>query len=287
MSQAHTASNLASQLPPIGLIAGQGRMPILEVQGIHAAGRQVACIGLAGQYEPDLPDLCDHFAPVGLIRIGQWCKKLRQFGADEAVMIGRVRKSRMYDPLGIFRQLPDFRAAKIWYRVLRHDRRSQTLLSAVANEMQTCGVKLIDSTQYITDHLASEGIMTKRGLTPAQEADIKFAWPILMNMNNLEIGQAIAVKDREVIAVEAMEGTDAMIKRAGKLCRSGNFILLKGPNPGKDMRFDVPTIGLQTIKTLESAGGSCLVVATNQVILADKPRVIEAANKANITVVGI
>ncbi|QQE13341.1 UDP-2,3-diacylglucosamine diphosphatase LpxI [Planctomycetota bacterium] len=283
MSQVHTSPDL----PPVGLIAGQGRMPILEVQGMRAVGRKVACVGLAGQYDPDLPSLCDHFAPVGLVRIGQWCKQLRKFGAQEAVMIGRVRKSRMYDPLGMFRQIPDFRAAKIWYRNLRHDRRSQTLLSAVADEMENCGVRLIDSTRYIPEHMASQGVMTKRGLTTAQEADIKFAWPILMSMNDLEIGQAIAVKNREVIAVEAMEGTDAMIKRAGKLCRTGGFILLKAPNPNKDMRFDVPTVGIQTIKNLEAAGGACLVVATNQVIFADKPAVIEAANEAGITVVGV
>ena len=262
-------------------------MPYFEVQGIKAAGRRVACVGLANQYDPDLPNYCDFFAHVGLVRIGQWCRKLRKFGASEAVMIGRVRKSRMYDPMGLFQQIPDFKSAKIWLHSVRNDRRSQTLLAAVADEMEASGITLIDSTQYIPDHMADLGVMTRKSLSSSQDADIKFAWPILMSMNDMEIGQAIAVKDREIIAVEAMEGTDAMIKRAGKLCRSGNFICLKAPNPEKDMRFDVPTVGIQTIENLKAAGGRVLAVAAGKVILADKPQVIAAADAAGITIVGI
>ncbi|WP_432798797.1 LpxI family protein [Poriferisphaera sp. WC338] len=283
MSEDQSSENL----PPVGLIAGQGRMPILEAQGMRAAGRKVACVGLAGQYDSALPDYCDFFAPVGLIRIGQWCRRLRKFGADEAVMIGRVRKSRMYDPMAIFRQMPDLRAAKLWYKVLRHDHRSQTLLAGVANEMEACGITMIDSTEYIPEHMADPGCMTDKQPSLKQQADIEFAWPILMRMNELEIGQAIAVKDREVIAVEAMEGTDRMISRAGAICKSGNWLLLKGPDAQKDMRFDVPTIGVKTIENIQKAGGVCVVVAAGKVILADKPEVIQTADRLGISIVGI
>ncbi|HEX7010552.1 MAG TPA: UDP-2,3-diacylglucosamine diphosphatase LpxI [Phycisphaeraceae bacterium] len=272
---------------PVGLIAGEGQLPILEAQGIRAAGHPVACVGLSDQYVPELPAHCDYFAEAGIIRIGRWVRLLRRWGARQAVLIGRVRKAKMYQPLRVIRQMPDWRAARLWYRVLRHDRRSQALLAAVADELARNGIELIDTTRYIPEHLAVEGVMTRCQPTPRQWEDIHFAWPILMRMNDLDIGQAIAVKDRDVIAVEAMEGTDEMIQRAGQLCRQGGWILVKGAREDKDLRFDVPTVGLATIENLRRAGGSCLVLAAGRVILAQRPSVLEAADRAGIAVVGI
>ena len=273
---------------PIGLIAGNGVLPLLEARGIRAAGRPVACVGLAGQFSPDLPELCDHFAEVGVIQLGRWIRTLRKWDVQQAVMIGGVSKTRiMYDPLRVVRQLPDLRAAKLWYGVLRHDKRSQTLLAALADELAKGGVQLVDTTRYIAEHLADAGPMTQREPTPAQRADIEFGWPILMRMNDLDIGQAIAVKERDVIAVEAAEGTDSMIRRAGELCRSGDWTLIKGPKPEKDMRFDVPVVGLQTIAALKAAKATCLALAAGKVILADKPVVLKAADEAGIAIVGV
>lgn len=273
--------------PPLGLIAGGGMLPLLEARGMRAAGRRVACIGLYGQYPGELADECDLFRPVGLIQLGRWVRTLRGWGVTEAVMVGYVRKTRMYDPLRLFRQLPDARALSLWYRVLRHDKRSQTMLGALADALGQNGVTLIDTTRYIPEHLASEGVMTKRKPTPPQEADIAFGWPILMRMNDLDIGQAIAVKERDVIAVEAIEGTDEMIRRAGTLCKARGWTLLKGPKPDKDLRFDVPTVGVSTIERLAEAGATCLAVAAGKTILADKPKVLEAAEKAGIAIVGV
>ncbi|MCX5661737.1 MAG: UDP-2,3-diacylglucosamine diphosphatase LpxI [Planctomycetota bacterium] len=275
-----------SSLPPVGLIAGQGRLPLLTAQGLRAAGRRVACVGLADQFDPALPALCDHFAAAGVIRLGRWIGLLRDWGASDAVMIGRVRKARMYEPLRLLRQIPDWRAARLWYRVLRHDRRNGALLAGVADELQRNGIRLVDSTTYIQDHLATPGQLTRRAPTPEQLADIDFGWPLVRQLNELDIGQALAVSEREVIAVEAIEGTDAMIRRAGELCRRGGWTLLKSARLRQDMRFDVPTVGPTTIESLKKAGGRCLAVEAGKVILADKPDFLRLADEAGIVVVG-
>lgn len=272
---------------PIGLIAGGGRLPVLEAEGIRAAGRRVVCVALGEGYDKDLPGLCDGFAVAGVARPGRWAKRMKRWGATQAVMVGVVKKTRMYDPAGFLGTLPDLRAIRLWYRVLRHDRRSQTVLAALADDLMTTGVELIDTTRYIPDHMSTPGVLAGRQPSAKQLADIQFGWPILMRMNDLDIGQAIAVRDRDVIAVEAIEGTDRMINRAGELCRTGGWMLIKGPKPDKDRRFDVPTVGVQTIETLKAAGGTCLVVAAGAVILAEKPKVIEAADAAGIVLIGV
>lgn len=272
---------------PIGLIAGGGRLPVLEAEGIRASGRRVVCVALGEGHDADLPGLCDTFSRAGVMRPSRWVKLFKRWGAREAVMVGVVRKTRMYDPMGVVRTLPDLWALRLWYGVLRHDRRSQTVLGALADLLNTHGVELIDTTRYIPEHMATVGVLTRRQPTSQQMADITFGWPILMRMNDLDIGQAIAVKDRDVIAVEAIEGTDKMIRRAGELCRSGGWVLLKGPKPDKDRRFDVPTVGVQTIEMLKAAGGACLAIAAGSVILAEKPKVILAADAAGIALVGV
>lgn len=276
-----------SDAPPIGLIAGQGALPVIVARGMRAAGRRVCCIGLADQYVPELPAHCDDFAEAGVVQLGKWLRLARRFGVREAVMVGRVSKARMHDPLRIFRQLPDWRAFNLWYRKLRHDRRSATLLTALAEDLAKEGLVLIDSTTFIPDHMASEGAMTRRAPTAEQESDISFGWPLLKQVGSLDIGQSIAVREKDVIAVEAVEGTDRMIERAGELCRKKGWTLLKTARPGHDMRADVPTIGVSTIEKMHAAGGGCVAVGVGRVILVDRPAVLAAADRLGIAVVGV
>ncbi|MFA9477305.1 LpxI family protein [Phycisphaerales bacterium AB-hyl4] len=278
---------MANEAEPIGLIAGGGRLPVLEAEGIRAAGRRVMCVGLADQFDDDLPTYCDAFSEAGLVRLGKWIRLLRRWGVKQAVMVGYVRKAHMYEPMRLWRQVPDWRAAWLWYRVLRHDKRDQKILGVLADELGRNGIELIDTTRYIAEHMAGEGVLTRCQPTSGQWADLRFAWPILMRLNELDIGQSLAVKERDVIAVEAFEGTDEMIERAGKLCRSGGWVLAKGALPTKDLRFDVPTLGVQTIENVKRAGGRCIVVSAGKVILADKPAVIAAADAAKIPIVGM
>ena len=273
-------------MAPIGLIAGQGRLPVLTAEGIRAAGRRVACVGLAGQYDPELPALCDLFGRSGIIRLGTWIRLLHRFEVSQAVLIGRVSKTRMYDPLRLVRQLPDWRMAKLWYRSVRHDRRSRAIFAAVTEVLGNEGIELIDTTRYIPECLADAGVLTRRQPSGGQLADIEFAWPIVRRLTELDIGQAVAVKEREVIAVEAMEGTDALIRRAGELCRRGAWTLIKAAKAEHDMRFDVPTVGPATIEQMHQFGGKCLALEAGKVIVADKTEFLALADRYGIVVLG-
>jgi len=272
----------------MGLIAGGGALPMLEARGMRAAGCRVACVGLAGMYDPALKDLCDDFTEAGVLSLGRWCSRLKKFGATQAVMVGKVEKANlMYNPRRLAMALTSLRAIKIYFWDCRRDRRSQTLLTALANNLAKGGIELMDTTTYIPEHMAEQGTLTKREPTASERRDIELAWPALMRMNDLDIGQAIAVKQGDVIAVEAIEGTDEMIKRAGQLSRGGGWVLAKGAPPSKDPRFDVPTIGVATIENLKANGATCAVLTAGKVILVEKPKVIAAADAAGIALVGM
>ena len=278
-----------SALPPLGLIAGEGRLPELVADGMAQAGRRVACLALDRRVRPTLARRATLQKPVSMLQIGRWIRVMRRWGVEEAVMVGRVRKDTMYDPVGIARSLPDARTLRLFFHTLRHDRRSQTLLAAVADEIASGGIQLIDSTRYIPDHLATPGHLAGPPAPPggAVQQAVDFGWPILMRMNDLEVGQAVAVRGGDIVAVEAIEGTDAMIQRAGALARGKRWVLLKGAGPKKDMRFDVPTVGVRTLEKLAAAGAIGFAVQAGQVILIDKPEVLAAADRLKVTLLGV
>jgi len=271
---------------PIGLIAGAGRLPVLVAEGVGASGRTVACVGLHDHFDHQLVELCSQLKTAGFAQLGRWIRLLRMWNVSEAIMVGRVRKTRMYEPFRLFRQLPDWRAARVWYRTARHDKRTNALLSAVADELQRCGITLLDVTRYISQHVAEPGVMTCTQPTSAHETDIAFGLPVVQRLGATDIGQALAVHAPQIIAIEAIEGTDAMIHRAGKLGRGG-WTLMKTARPNQDMRFDVPTVGLNTIENLKSSGATCLAVEAGKVILLDKPHLLETADRAGVVVVGV
>lgn len=277
-----------SEALPVGLIAGQGRLPVIVAEGMRRAGRRIVCVGLAGQYDAEaLPPLCHALVPAGITRLGQWIRVLRRAGVAEAVMVGRVAKARMHDPLRLIRYFPDLRAIDIWYRRLRHDRRNAAVLAAVADELARHGITLIDSTTFIPDHLAEPGPLGRVRPTAAQEADVAFGWPLIEQLVSLDVGQAIAVRDRDVLAVEAVEGTDRMIERAGTLSRARGWTLLKTAKADHDRRADVPTIGVATVEGVAEAGGGCIAVGAGRVILVDRPAVVAAADRLGIALVGV
>ncbi len=276
--------------PPtaIGLIAGGGRLPIIVAEGLREAGHPVHGLGLARQYEPGLPSLCSSFREVGLLRVGSWGRILGRLGVRHAIMVGKVDKAKlMHDPFRIFRNLPDLRTAIGWYKHLRHDRRSHAVLAAIAEELDRSGVQLIDSTVPIGEQLATAGLMTGRPPTAEQRADIEFGWPLLAQLMRMDIGQALAVRERDVLAVEAVEGTDRMIERVGGICRATGWTLCKGARAGHDRRSDVPTVGVTTIQTLFDHGGRCLALAAGDVIMIDKPQVLELADRLGVAIIGV
>jgi len=183
--------------------------------------------------------------------------------------------------------MPDLTGLLLWYRTLRHDRRDATVLTAIADELQKSGVTLIDSTTHIQNHLAGIGVLGNVIPKPKQYEDIDFGWPLLTQSAALHIGQSIAVRDGDVLAVEAIEGTAALINRAGSLCKKRGWTLLKTAAKDHDMRADVPSIGTKTIEQVSNAGCTCIAVGTGRVILLDAPSVIEVANKTGVALVGV
>jgi DUF1009 family protein len=284
-------SILADPPPPptaIGLIAGGGRLPILVAEGLREAGHPVHGLGLLGQYEPELPALCESFRDVGLLRVGSWGRILSRMDIHHAVMVGRVDKAKlMHDPLRLVRNTPDLRTVVAWFRHLRHDRRSSAVLAAIAEELERRGVSLLDSTSPIPDHLATAGVMTRTHPNHLQRSDIEFVWPLLAELLRLDIGQSLAVRERDVIAVEAVEGTDRMIERVSPLCRAKGWTLCKGARAGHDRRSDVPTVGIQTVENLAKHGAGCLAVAAGDVIMIDRDQMLARADELGIAVVGV
>jgi hypothetical protein len=199
-------------------------------------------------------------------------------------MAGSVRKSEMYGRFRLLKYLPDWTSIRLWFFQVP-DRRNDTLLRAAADHMQNKGITLTSSVRYCEEHLPAAGVLTRRQPSPAQWADIAFAWPIAKEMGRLDVGQSIAVKEQEVIAVEAIEGTDRMIERAGQLCRHGGWTLVKVAKPDQDPRFDVPTVGPDTIENLHRHGAKALVFEANRTLAIDLPELVERAEQRGIVVV--
>lgn len=273
-------------MQPLGLIAGEGVFPILVARGARAAGRKVVCVAIAGHAWADLQRECDLFRWVGVLRLGQWIRTLRNAGCREVIVVGRVQKTQIYDRWRYFRYIPDLRTLKFIVKVLRRDKRPQTFFNILADELQSAGITLMDSTLYCADQMATPGVMTRRQPTAAQWQDIRFGYEICQSISRLDIGQTIAVLDHDVIAVEALEGTNAMIERAGQLCRVGGWTMIKVANTTQDMRLDVPSIGTTTIEKLAAARAACLVLEPGKTILLEKQKVIELADRHKIAIVG-
>ena len=269
-------------MEPLGLIAGEGIFPLLVARGARAAGRRVVCAALAGSATPQLREECDKFKWVGISRLGRWTKLLKSAGCSDAIMVGRVLKTKMYDPLRYIRYIPDLTSARLWMTRLRHDRSPQAILSAIADTLAEQGITLIDSTTYTKDQLAAPGVMTQRQPTESQWKDIRAGWEICQSVSRMDIGQSIAILNKDVIAVEALEGTNAMIERAGQLCKLPGWTLIKVANKQQDMRMDVPTIGVTTLEKLRDAKAGCVVLEPGKTVLLEKQKVLELAERYKI-----
>ena len=271
-----------------GIICGGGEFPLMVVEGAKRAGRHVVVVAIHDFADPQLACIADEIHWTSLVRLGQWIRILRRAGCHRAILAGSLRKSDMYGKSGIARVLhflPDWTSFNLWFFKLA-DKRTDTVLTAVADELAEKGIILEECVKYTPESMASEGVMTNRSPTAAQHKDIEFGWRIAKDLGRLDIGQSVAVKEQEVIAVEAIEGTDQMIQRTAGLCKSGGWCHIKVGKPNQDMRFDVPTIGPETIENLHRSGAKVLCVEAHKTLIVDRQKMLCLADKFGMVVVG-
>lgn len=269
----------------IGLLAGAGRFPIVFAEAARREGHSVYGVGVEGLFSEELPKLCDTFATTPLSKIGRAIRLFKRRKIDHVVMAGKIEKVALFQKWRWIKLMPDWRTL---HMVLRYwsDKKDDTLLLAVIREFERDNIQFESALKYCPELLVKHGFLTRRKPTPAQWADIRFGWEMAKEMGRLDIGQSVVVNDSAVIAVEAIEGTDQCIRRAGELCRRG-FTVVKVAKPQQDMRFDVPTIGLKTIQTMHEAGGRALAIEAGMTIFLDQQEVIDLADKLGIAIVSV
>lgn len=274
-----------------GLLAGWGNYPIRVAEALRRQGYRVVCLGIKDHADAAaLSGICDYYKPVGMTKLGQQIRFLRRHGTTHATMAGKVFKTLLFERFAWVKHFPDWTCARTFfphYILGSRDRKDDTLLGAVVQAYARGGITLAPATNYAPELLVNAGHIGGPQLSWKQKKDIQFGWQLAKEMGRLDVGQSVAVKDQAVLAVEAIEGTDECIRRAGKLCPSGGFTVVKVAKPQQDMRFDVPTIGLGTLETLVEAGGRVLAVEAHKTILIDREDVIAFARRHRISVVAI
>ncbi len=267
----------------IGLIAGNGRFPILFAQGARENNVKVVAVGIEGETSPEIKDFVESLHWIKLAQLGKLIKCLKSEGVTRAVMAGGLTKSKMYSRFPFLKYRPDWRGISLFYRQVR-DRNDHTLLSAVADELAKDGIKLESSVLFVPQLLAQKGCLTIRKPSESENKDIEYGWNVAKEIARLGVGQSIVVKDKVVVAVEAIEGTDETLLRGSKLARGG-VVAIKVSKEDLDMRFDVPTIGPETVKTLKHAGVTCLAIEAGRTLVLDGDEVKHAADRAGVCII--
>ncbi len=276
----------SSSTEGIGLLAGSGRFPILFAEAAKRQGLRVACVGIRHEASEVLRDLCDSFEVVGVSKLGGMIRSFDRRGVSQVVMAGKVTKSVMYTPGRVLQLWPDLRMFLFWYRNLV-DKRDDSILLGVIAEFAKDGMTFASALDYCPELLVTQGTLTRRRPTAAELKDVAFGWTLAKEMGRLDVGQSVAIKESAAVAVEAIEGTDRCIERAGQLCRSGGWTLVKVAKPQQDMRFDVPTIGITTIENLHKAGARVLAIEAGKTIVIDQADVIALADRLGLSIVAL
>jgi DUF1009 family protein len=266
----------------IGLIAGNGRFPFLALQGARSLGHDVTVVAVKEEAFPELEKVARdagadlHWVSLG--HLGKCIKILKEAGIRQAVMAGQVKHAKIFSGI-----IPDLTLLSVLTRL--RARNTDALISAVAEVLQGEGIELLNSTAFLEPLLAKGGVLSRRVPTAEELDDLAFGYRMADAVAALDIGQTIVVKDKAVVAVEAMEGTDTVIRRAGEIAGPGSRIV-KVAKPKQDMRFDVPVVGVATIETMKAAGATAISIDAGRTLVVDGQRFFEAADAANIAVVG-
>jgi UDP-2,3-diacylglucosamine hydrolase len=274
----------------IGLLAAWGRYPVLVAEALRRQNYHVSCVGVADLADPQLAEICQDFKWIGWCQLGGAIRFFRQRGIEQATMAGKFHKTLIYQPRVWMRHWPDWKFIRTFFHYFithKRDNKDDTLLGALTDAFAAHGITFRPATDFAPELLVKAGQIAGRSLSTAQQADIEFGWELAKHMGALDIGQSVCVKDRGVLAVEAIEGTDACILRAGELCKKGEFTVVKVAKPQQDMRFDVPTVGVRTLRTMLAANARVLAIEGDRTILLDGDEFRKFAATHKISVVAI
>jgi DUF1009 family protein len=272
---------------PIGLLAGRGRFPIVFAEKARSVGIPVVCVGIRSEASPELIGLVQEFHWCRLAAFGRAIRCFKNAGVERLVMAGKITKQVLYSPWRWLQLFPDWRTVRFYFSRRRADNRDDSILLGVIDEFARDGLIFESALNLCPELLVQAGTLTRRPPTAREERDITFGWQLAKQMGRLDVGQSVAVHERAVLAVEAIEGTDQAILRAGSFCRSGGFVVVKVAKPQQDPRFDVPTIGTSTIETMRQAGGKVLAIEANETILLDHCATVALADRYGITIVAL
>lgn len=284
------SSTASSPKEKLGLIAAWGEYPAIIARSMREQGHEVHCLAVRRHAEESLRDSVDHFQWIGAAKLGQAIRYFKRNNIQTAVMAGKFHKVELYRPWAWFRYFPDREFIKHFAWIFlgtQADQKDDTILGRYIDAFAQHGITIVPPTNYQTNLLVKEGVVSGSPLNATEEADAWFGWELAREMGRLDVGQSVCVKDRAIIAVEAIEGTDLCIQRAGELCRSGGFTVVKVAKPSQDMRFDVPTVGIKTLESIRDAGGRTLIVEADQTIVLEQAHFSDCARKLGIKVVAL
>ena len=262
-----------------GLIAGNGRFPFLVAEGARRAGASLSVIAIREETDKRIEDVAEKVLWVGIGQLGKMISFFKKEGVTQAMMAGQVKHVQIFSGA-----LPDLRMVKMLWNLPQ--RNTDALIGGVASEMSKEGIELIDSTYFIQDQLAQTGVLSKRKPNEVEQGNIEYGLKIANEIARLDLGQTIVVRAKACVAIEAMEGTDATIKRAGKLAK-GKLTVVKVAKPNQDMRFDVPVVGVPTIQTMIEAGATCLSLTAGKTLIFDREEMLALADEKKIAVVAV
>jgi DUF1009 family protein len=260
-----------------GLIAGNGEFPFLVLEGAKKQGVPLAVVAIREETDKRIEEVADKVIWVGIGQLGKMISFFKNEGVERAIMAGQVKHVQIFSGA-----MPDMRMLKMLWNLPR--RNTDALIGGVADELAKEGIELIDSTYFIRDNLAQAGVLTKRKPTDIEQGNIEYGLHIAGEIARLDLGQTIVVRAKACVAIEAMEGTDAVIRRAGELA-NGKLTVVKVAKPDQDMRFDVPVVGLPTIQTMIDAGATCLAVTAGKTLIFDRVEMLKLADKNKICIV--
>lgn len=274
----------------IGILAGWGRYPVAVAEAIRRRGGRTAILAIRDHANAALEPVADVAGEVGVAEIGGAVEFFRRHGVRRATMAGKIHKHTLFAKRAWRRHLPDWTGLRtFWPHVVgrRRDNRDDSLLGAIAAAFDARGIAIRPATDFAPELLAEEGLLAGRPLSARQLADVAFGWRLAKELGRLDIGQTVVVKNRAPLALEAIEGTDECIRRAGRLCPTGGMTVIKVAKPQQDLRFDMPTIGIGTLESLRAATARVLVIEAGRTILVDREQLAAVADRAGITIVSL